>query len=111
MKKFLYEKATFDTIENNELIKLQYYLLESEIEIDSNFIKCYGFEIKKTSISNSVELSEIKQIPNVFFNRHEATTLLKKIADGKVTPIALAGILEDYMSDVIRVKKRLPMLV
>ena len=111
MKKFLYEKATSDTIENNELIRLQYFLLEDEIEIDSNLIKCYGFEIKKTSISNSVELSEIKQIPNIFFNRHEATTLLRRIAKGKVTPIGLASILEDYMSAAIHSKKRLPMLV
>ena len=109
MKKFLYEKATSDTIENNEVIRLQYFLLEDEIEIDSNLIKCYGFEIKKTSISDSVELSEIKQIPNVFFNRYEATSLLKKIAEGKVTPIALASILEDYISDAIHSKKRLPL--
>lgn len=111
MKKYLYEKATYDTIENNERIKLQYFLLEDKIEIDSNFIKCYGFEIKKTTVLNSVELSEIKQIPNIFFNRHEATTLLRRIAEGKVTPIGLAGILEDYMSDAIHSKKRLPMLV
>ena len=111
MKKFLYEKATSNTLENGELIKLQYFLLEDKIEIDSNIVKCYGFEIKKTSISGSLELSEIKQIPNIFFNRHEAATLLKRIAEGRVTPIALSGILEDYMSDAIRTKKRLPMLV
>ena len=109
MKKFLYEKSNI--AEKDELIKLQYFLLEDKIEIDSSFIKCYGFEIKKTSVSGSVELSEIKQIPNIFFNRHEAITLLKKIAEGKVTPIALSGILEDYMSDAIRTQKRLPMLV
>ena len=111
MKKFLYEKATSNTMENGELIKLQYFLLEDKIEIDSTALKCYGFEIKKTTLSGSVELSEIKQIPNVFLNRHEAATFLKKIAEGKVTPVALSGILEDYMSDAIRTKKRLPMLV
>lgn len=111
MKKFLYEKASAQIIENNELIRLQYFLLEDEIEIESCILKCYGFEIRKTSISGSLELSEVKQIPNVFFNRREAASFLKKIADGNVTPIALSGILEDYISDAIHSKKRLPMLV
>ena len=111
MKKFLYEKASAQIIENNELIRLQYFLLEDEIEIESCILKCYGFEIRKTSILGSLELSEVKQIPNVFFNRREAASFLKKIADGNVTPIALSGILEDYISDAIHSKKRLPMLV
>ena len=111
MKKFLYEKASAQIIENNEVIRLQYFLLEDEIEIESCILKCYGFEIRKTSLSGSVELSEVKQIPNVFFNRREAASFLKKIADGNVTPIALSGILEDYISEAIHSKKRLPMLV
>lgn len=111
MKKFLYDKEFSVSAENNKSEKLQYFLIENEIEIDSNIVTCYGFEVKKTSNSASGELSEVKRIPNVFFNRHEAAELLKKIAEGKTTPIALSGILEDYMSDAIYTKKRLPILV
>lgn len=111
MKKFLLEKATSTLIEKDELIKLQYFLIEDEIEIDSCTLKCYGFEIKKTYLSGSVELSETKQIPHVFFNRHEAAEFLKKAAEGKVTPIALSGILQDYISEAIHSENRLPVLV
>ncbi len=111
MKKFLYDKATVQTIEDDERIRLQYFLLEDEIEIDSCFLKCYGFEIKKTSFCGSLELSEVKQIQNVFFNHKEATDFLKKIAAARVTPMTLSGILEDYISDAIHSENRLPVMV
>ncbi len=110
MKKILYENATLHMEENNEEITLQYFLLENEIEIEGCNLKCYGFEIVKTSHLNSLNLKEVKQIPNVFFKRHEASMFLKKISQMRVTPITLAGILEDYISEAIS-EKRIPMMV
>ncbi len=111
MKRILYEKTPWQTVEDNESISLQYFLLENELKIEGCSIKCYGIEIKKTSNISSQELSEVKQIPNVFFRRKEAVSFLKKLYEGMVTPIALSGILEDYISDSMHLENRIPMIV
>lgn len=111
MNKIIYSNLNAEGIENNSHFKLQYSLLEDDLEIGIYILKCYGFEIKKTAEHGGKTLSEVKQIHNAFFNKNEAAEFLKKIADAKVTPIALSGILEDYISDAIHTKKRLPVLV
>lgn len=111
MKKFLYEKIKTKTDENNEDIKLEYSLIEDELEIEHYTLKCYGIEIKKTTCSDFHDLSEVKQIPNVFFRKKDAVSFLKSLYEGRVTPTSLAGILEDYISESIHEKNRMPMIV
>ncbi len=110
MRKILFEKSGQITTKN-EVINLKYRLLENEIEIDSSLVKCYGLEIKKTSTKDSQNLTEVKRIANVFFNKAEALVFLEKIAAGLVTPVALANVLEDYITDAIKSRNRLPILV
>lgn len=111
MNKSLYGTVAAEERGASGAIKLQYFLLEEELEIEACILKCYGFEIKKISLDKNTELSEVKQIHNVFFNKNEALAFLKEIADARVTPIALAGILEDYISDAIHCENRLPVLL
>ena len=110
MRKIIFEKSGQITT-NNEVINLKYRLLENEIEIDSAPVKCYGLEIKKTSSKDNHNLTEVKRIANVFFNKSEALTFLNNIASGLVTPIGLADVLEDYITDAIKSRNRLPILV
>ena len=111
MKKFLYEKTKIKTAENGDDINLEYFLLEDELEIENYTLKSYGIEIKKTICSDFRDLSEVKQIPNVFFRKKEAVSFLKSLCEGGVTPTSLAGILEDYISESIHEKNRIPMII
>lgn len=111
MNKLLYSAVDAEDINSGEKFKLQYYLLEDELEIEACILKCYGFGIKKTVYGEKTELSEMKQIHNVCFNKNEATSFLKKICEKRVTPITLAEILGDYISDEIHCKNRQPVLV
>lgn len=110
MRKILFEKSGQIT-DNNEVINLKYRLIENEIEIDSALVKCYGFEIKKISKKDNRELSEVKRIANVFFNKTEALKFLETISSGLVTPVTLSNVLEDYITDAIKSRNRLPILV
>ncbi len=111
MKKTLYKKEELHSAENDGIITLKYFLLETDLEIDNCTLKCYGIAIKKTEPSNGHNLSEMKQIANAFFNKSEALLFLEMLARNTVTPIALSGVLEDYIAEAVRSHNRIPVLV
>ncbi len=104
-------KKTLYRVEQAELSEgactLKYLLIENEIEIDGCILKCYGVEIRMISSG----LSEVKQIPNAFFKRTEARAFLETLARNTVTPIALAGVLDDYITDALHSHNRRAVLV
>lgn len=111
MKKTLHKKEQLEFSESGKPITLKYFLLESNLEIDGCMLKCYGIEIKKTAPADGHELSEVKQIANAFFNKSEALLFLERLSRNTVTPIALAGVLEDYIKDAVHSHNRLPVLI
>lgn len=111
MKKTLYKKEQLEFSETGKVITLKYFLLETDLEIDGCILKCYGVEIKKTAPSGEHRLSEVKQISNTFFNKSEALLFLEMLARNTVTPIALSGVLEDYITEAVRSHNRLPVLI
>ncbi len=111
MKKTLYKKELIEATAENSAMTLKYFLLESEIEIDSATLRCYGVEIKKTALEGTKELSEVKQIKNTFFDKSEALCFLDMLARNTVTPMSLSSVLEDYIQDAIHSRKRLPVLI
>lgn len=110
MKKFLHKNIAPENTKNNTL-SLQYFLLEDTLPLEECSIKCYGVEIRRTFLSLGFELSEVKQIPNIFLNKYEATHLLRKLAAEEVPPTGLSRILENYISDALHIDNRIPMLI
>lgn len=110
MKKFLHKTITPESSKDDTL-SLQYFLLEENLPIEECTLKCYGVEIRRTFLSLGFELSEIKQIPNIFLNKYEATKLLKKLAAESVPPTRLSQELENYISDALHTENRIPILI
>lgn len=111
MKKTLYKNSQLELGESGETATLRYSLLESVLKTETCGLVCYGVEVKKTTPSGARELSEVKQIKCAFLNKTEALSFLDMLAENTVTPISLSGVLEDYITDALHLKKRLPILI
>ena len=100
IKRNLEKEVLLTNDENNLLInspiKLEYYLLESEIkEIDElKGQTAYGIEIvKKVNGENE----EAKSFRNILCCEDSIRNLLNKLALNTVTPISLAYVLDDMI--------------
>lgn len=110
MKKFLHKNIIPENPKDDTL-SLQYFLLEDTLPLEDCNLKCYGVEIRRTFLSLGFELSEVKQIPNIFLNKYEATKLLRKLALEEVKPTELSHVLENYISNALHTENRIPMLI
>ena len=83
--------------ENNELMQLEYYLVESEIpgDLDMEGKKAFGIEIVKISDGNSIET---QCVDNFSCNKVTVRDTINKLANNIVTPCSLYFILEDMLS-------------
>ena len=90
-------------LENDEEIKLEYYLINSTRSIDGEG-KCidgenlvgdetnvYGIKLVKEGVT-----TEEDEVTGVTFSEEVALDLLKLLADNTVTPVSLVEVVDDY---------------
>lgn len=81
---------------SNNVIELEYYLLESEIsdceELDGKRI--YGIEIVKKVSASAVEK---ETVTNLCCCKDNAESILNKLADNSVTPVGMPFVLDDML--------------
>lgn len=100
IKKLLEKKVEISTDENqilfNSPIKLEYYLLESELEqIDElKGIKVFGIEVIKKLHGVEDEIISYKDYSSNVFKTKD---LLNILANNSVTPVGVSYVLEDIM--------------
>jgi hypothetical protein len=77
-------------------IKLEYYLVESDIGTsgDSDGDKVYGIEIIKKTEEEKLECEMVK---NYSFSIDNAKMVLEKLASNTVTPMGLPFVLDDLL--------------
>jgi len=78
------------------LMELDYYLLESEFDEAENreISKAYGIEIVKRHNGGAVER---KQFKNIFPSKEKTKNLIELLAEQTVTPLTLPYILDDLL--------------
>lgn len=98
------EKAELNCDSQNakqeNLIYLEYFLIESEIEdIDElKGTKTYGIEIiKKTGKAISEEALESAAVRNISTSKNKTEKIIKLLSSNYVTPVALDYVLEDIV--------------
>jgi|LSQX01.3.fsa_nt_gb hypothetical protein len=81
---------------SSEMIELEYYLIESEVERYENCLggKVYGIEILKRENKNSIESKLIK---NLSHNRENTQTIVGILAKNAVTPTELSFVIDDII--------------
>lgn len=95
-------------LENEEEIKLEYYLINSTRSMDGEG-KCidgenlvgdetnvYGIKLVKEGIT-----CEEDEVTGVTFSEEVALNLLKLLADNTVTPISLVDVVDDYTTAML----------
>ncbi len=87
-KTFLKEKILDD-------FSLEYFILESQIEIpkSSLFFHSYGIEIVK----KSGDILEIKQVRNIMYSEDSIRKLALTLAENNVTPLIMEEVINDYI--------------
>jgi hypothetical protein len=77
-------------------IKLEYYLLESEMDESEELKgrKTFGIEVIKKTQGNS---DEIKSFTNVSCSMENTQNLLNKLAANSVTPMGMSYVLDDIL--------------
>jgi len=79
-----------------DMMKLDYYLLESDSEDDDirGEQKVYGVEIVKKQDGSTDEQSQFR---NIYANREKVKNLIRLLAEHTVTPSSLPDILDDLI--------------
>lgn len=79
----------------NEVISIEYYLLETE----NNFNTEYGVEIVKRQKSNNQNiLVEKNSAKNITYSKENIEKIINKLIGYSVTPISLTNVLEDMLA-------------
>lgn len=77
---------------------LEYYLTEDSIAEQYCDLKRYGIIIKKTSVDmEGIEVSEKKEINDIFFHLSEAEAFIGDLIKNRITPIGFRAVVEDYI--------------
>jgi len=82
--------------EGKEGFKLEYYLIESEMEYDDpeNVRTVYGIEVVKRMDGGSMEYSRFE---GIYTDKGRTRELIGKLASNTVTPVSLPYILDDLL--------------
>lgn len=91
-------KKTFIREINLSRCKLEYYIIEKQINTTNGslYFHSYGIEI----IKEEGDVVETKAVMNVLYSEDSARKLAEILANNKVTPISMEEIIDDYIKNI-----------
>ncbi len=96
MVKEFYKEAEYK--EEEDTVKLTYYLLTDSISEEFCDLKVYGIEIEKMVSRERIRAwHERKIIPDLFFDKEEAKFFLDDITQKRIEPIELKNCVQEYI--------------
>ena len=90
-------KKTFIREINLSRFKLEYYIIENQINTTNGalYFHSYGIEI----IKREEDITETKRIMNIVYSEEKALNLVQVLANNKVTPMSMEEIINDYIQN------------
>lgn len=90
-------KKTFIREVNLSRFKLEYYIIENQINTTNGalYFHSYGIEI----IKKEGDVVETKAVMNIVYSEDVARNLAEKLAQNRVTPITMEEIIDDYIKN------------
>lgn len=90
-------KKTFIKEINLSRFKLEYYIIEKQINTTNGalYFHSYGIEI----IKKAGDIIETKAIMNVVYSEELARNLAESLAKNKVTPLTMEEVIDDYIKN------------
>lgn len=92
-------KKEFCKMMSTKKFRLEYYMVENQIETDSILVTTYGVEIMKKQRKNGVVLTETKTVKNVCISAEQIRRLIDLLAQNLVTPVTLKDIIDDLVEE------------
>ncbi len=104
MKKEFFDEISSERAEGaHRNVKLTYYLLTDSVREEFCDLNVYGVEIdKEVAGADGKSVSEKKLLRNLFFKKDEAMDFLRRIAENRVTPRGLKGVISDYIGEQLK---------
>lgn len=84
-------------------LTLEYYIISEPLCEEYSDMMRYGIKIKMTAeFTDGTTDEEIKEIRDIFYRRKDAESFIKLLLENKVTPTHLREIIEEYISDTLK---------
>lgn len=97
MEKTLIESIKYEDECGGGSFWLRYYLIEEQINSEEGFgICCYGIEVVKESADSTQSQAAL----SISCEKDMVLSLIKKLADGVVTPMTLCDIVYDALCEM-----------
>lgn len=85
-------------------LTLEYYIVSEPLCAEYSDLMRYGVKIKMIAeFNDGTTDEEVKEIRDIFYRENDAEKFIKLLAENKVTPTHLREIVEEYISNSLKI--------